>query len=860
MPMTPPDEQEMTPDPDSVAPGASGSGTQVASQDGPAPHVLAALPLQPTIPGYEVYGEIARGGMGAVLSARELALDREVAIKVLLSGTDTPDNVRRFVNESMITARLPHPSIPPVFTLGELPGGSPFLVMKLIRGRTLADLLAERKDPSADLFWFVGIFEQICQAVAFAHCHQIIHRDLKPGNVMVGAFGEVQVMDWGLAKQLVRREETGPGETTDPGVSAPHLSDTGEGMALGTPAYIAPEQARGEQTDERTDVFALGGLLCALLTGKPPFEAGEVRVTLGLASIGEVSAALERLAGCQADPELVALAQRCLNPDPAGRPVDAGEVAAEVASYRTGVEERLRWAEAERAAAAARAEAEAAKGIEQGKLRLTQLMLAAAVGLLMFGVVGVVWWQDRQRTARRADEARLVGERDAERRLKTAQATDGAKAALGLAATLRRQNRFREAETALTQAAELAAGGTSGLTAEVEQATANLAFARELDEIRYRKWFWVVEIDGKGRFNETTAPPAYRAALLARGFDLANSDPAEVAERVATSGIKAELIAALDDWALYEPDRALHARLLDVARRADPGPWTDRLRDPAVRSDAARLGQLAEDADAAVLTPATLVVLAELMRHHQLDPVPLLSAGQHRGPPEFELNFHLGRRLYDLNAAAAAGFYRAANVLRPHNVTVLNNLGAALERTGDSSAALGYFIEAARLDPNFHLAHYNLGVVRYLRRDLDGAMGSFREATRLDPNDPQAHNNLGVVLTQKGELDAAIDSLREAIRLAPKKANAHANLGAAYGIKKQYREAMESAQETIRLDPLCAHGHGVLGTALWATGDIPAARRALVEAARLDPKKWEPVLSQLPAALPLAPPPRKVKR
>src|SRR5262249_15450763 len=173
---------------------------------------------------------------------------------------------------------------PPVHALGTLADGSPFLAMKLVAGQTLA---IEMK--SADRPRLLQAFVQVCQAVGFAHSRGVIHRDLKPANVMVGAFGEVQVMDWGLAKDLsspqaqdeppwprtlpasqtgAGPEQTldhrGPGEATDERTQA--------GQVMGTPAYMAPEQARGAAVDARADVFALGGILCALLTGQPPYS------------------------------------------------------------------------------------------------------------------------------------------------------------------------------------------------------------------------------------------------------------------------------------------------------------------------------------------------------------------------------------------------------------------------------------------------------------------------------------------------------------------------------------------------------------------------------------------------------------
>jgi serine/threonine protein kinase len=146
----------------------------------------------PAVPGYRVLRAIAHGGMGRVFAAHDLTLDREVALKVLLPGA----NADRFVRESKITARLPHPGIPPVHALGRLADGSPFLAMKLIAGQTLT---AELK--TADRPRLLQAFTQVCQAVGFAHSRGVVHRDLKPSNIMVGAFGEVQVMDWGLARE-----------------------------------------------------------------------------------------------------------------------------------------------------------------------------------------------------------------------------------------------------------------------------------------------------------------------------------------------------------------------------------------------------------------------------------------------------------------------------------------------------------------------------------------------------------------------------------------------------------------------------------------------------------------------------------
>ena len=343
-----------------------------ASTEKPYPAIDASSPGLPDVPGYQVVREIARGGMGRVLAARDLSLDRDVALKILLPGAKAD----RFVRESKITARLPHPGIPPVYALGTLANGSPFLAMKLIAGQTLSD---EMK--SADRPRLLQAFTQVCQAVGFAHCKGIIHRDLKPANVMIGASpGEVQVMDWGLAKDLASRERERPDEHAPVANGSPLDTDqTQAGSVMGTPAYMAPEQARGKAADARSDVFALGGILCAILTGQPPFVGKSTLEVLRRASAGDLVETNARLDRCEADAELLTLCRRCLSPSPHNRPTDAQVVAGELNAYLNGVQERLQMAERERAVTVAR------KAIE-GRRRRKILVIAAGLFVLALAV------------------------------------------------------------------------------------------------------------------------------------------------------------------------------------------------------------------------------------------------------------------------------------------------------------------------------------------------------------------------------------------------------------------------------------------------------------------------------------------
>jgi serine/threonine protein kinase len=291
---------------------------------------------------YEIEGEIDRGGMGLILRGRDPSLGRELAFKVIRGSLkDRPAAVQRFVAEAQITGQLQHPGIPPVHELGRCQDGRPYFSMKLIKGHTLEKLLGERSSPTQDLPRFLKIFEQICQTVAYAHSRGVVHRDLKPLNIMVGAFGELQIMDWGLASRLHHEttsshdaaaaawpdgQGAGPADQTsdspaDNSVSfdsdnADQFRLTQQGQPVGTFPYVPPEQARGEveHMDERCDVFGLGAILCEILTGSPPYTGTSSKEIVEKARTGDVGQALKRLDECGADAQLTTLARLCLAP------------------------------------------------------------------------------------------------------------------------------------------------------------------------------------------------------------------------------------------------------------------------------------------------------------------------------------------------------------------------------------------------------------------------------------------------------------------------------------------------------------------------------------------------------------------
>jgi serine/threonine protein kinase len=259
--------------------------------------------LEPAGNRYEVREPIGQGGMGTVYRAWDRTLGREVALKVLRADVSSEDATVRLEREARILARLEHPGIVPVHEVGTLPDGRVYYIMKLVRGQRLHDL--GRTASRADM---LRAFVRVCETVGFAHARGVVHRDLKPSNIMVGGFGEVLVLDWGIAR--VRGTPDGKGDRVEPAaVPDRDGAETGPGIVLGTPGFMAPEQARGDasQTDERTDVYALGAILRAVV-----------------GSGGATGPAPRPLA---------AIWDRAMAPDPGARYASAAELAAEVTRF-----------------------------------------------------------------------------------------------------------------------------------------------------------------------------------------------------------------------------------------------------------------------------------------------------------------------------------------------------------------------------------------------------------------------------------------------------------------------------------------------------------------------------------------------
>jgi tetratricopeptide (TPR) repeat protein/tRNA A-37 threonylcarbamoyl transferase component Bud32 len=813
---------------------------------------------------YELLGEIAHGGMGVVYRATDTVLRREVAVKVLQQRlAPTALASRRFIDEARISGQLQHPGIPAIHDLGTLADGRPFLVMKLIKGRTLAELLKERGPDSPN---FLAVFEQVCHAVGYAHAHGVIHRDLKPANVMVGAHGEVQVMDWGLAKVLASgQRERSP---SDPNATTSTLTEiesqredsdaTQTGSVLGTRAYMPPEQAIGaiDQLDARSDVFGLGAVLCAILTGKPPYVGTDTEAVRQQAARGQLGDAQARLAACGAEPELVALCQRCLSVEKTDRPANAGEIAQAVAVLRAAAEARARQAEMEQA----RAEAEAR---EQRKRRVVQLALAVVLVLLLAGGGTVAWYVDQQGTQQRLE----AEDRDRVEKARQQRNDEALVDLLGRCADALQKNDAAGADAALKQAERrLREGGGEGLRARAERCKAELAVLRELDAIDTFRWTPL-----KIHLPDGNALAArWQAALAGAGLAPGQAPAAQMAARVAESSLRERLLAVLDLWLLF--DAAAPVR--GVLSAADPDPYREGMRAAVAARDTKRLAELAGRPEALAQPPWFAAVLGQNRAVPVEQRRAVLQAALRPRPGDLALLMALGDS-YPINQRAGADerarWLQAAVTAHPLSGVAHDCLGIALLDQGDVTGAISAFQESLRLDPKDSFTHNNLGNALCIKGDLDGAIKACKEALRLDPKNYLAFNNLGIALRGKGKWDEAISAYQEALHIHPEYAPAHYNLGnalfdkgdqkgaiSAYKdalrhdanfvpatyrlatvlrIQGELDEAIKVYRDALRLDPKNALGHNDLGVALHAKGEVEEAVRAFRESIRLDPQR-----------------------
>jgi tetratricopeptide (TPR) repeat protein len=745
----------------------------------PAPAASAQLPA--AAGRYSLGEEIARGGMGAVYLATDTVLDREVAVKVLQEKYAFDSGAgRRFAAEARITAQLQHPNIPAVHDLGTLPDGRQFLAMKLIKGQTLDHLLRQRGDPAVDRGRFVAVFEQVCQAVAYAHAHDVIHRDLKPQNVMVGAFGEVQVMDWGLAKVLgaPHEEQTDPAATVAPtGVVSLRESDeayTHAGSVLGTPSYMPPEQAAGAVglIDRRSDVFGLGAVLAVVLSGRPPFVAHTAESTRARAALGDVGDCFARLDRCGADPDLVGLCKRCLAPRPEDRPADAGEVAAAVAGLRAAADERARRAELERVRLEGEQATALARSAERRKRRRLVIGAAAVLALAAVGGLTAVLAVQRQANAVQRQANVELEAKNAELAEHQAEAEARFEMAQKAIATL---------HTGVSEEILLKNPEFKELRTKVLKEAAS--FYSNLEKLLAGK------TDPKSR------------KLLADGYFQLGELTEKIGDQKEALAVQRKALALRRELAAT-PGADAETRL-DVARSLRT--LARLLRRAGDTAGALLAYQEQRDLAAALETEApTDAVRAQLAAGHNGIGGVLHDTGRPaEALKEFQKTLAIRRQLADANPAVTELQKDLAQC--HHNIGIeLTHVGKPAEALQENEKGLAILQKLAEANPAVTEFQFNLAV---------------------------SHNNIGWVLSQTGKLAEALKQIEKARAIMQKLADAnpaitefqfhlaatHRDIGRLYAREKRFTEAFAALDRCLAIDQKLADAHP---TITWYTSDL----------------------------------------
>lgn len=759
---------------------------------------------------YRLHGEVSRGGMGVVLRGEDNEFGRPVAIKVMRRELlDSPYLVHRFVEEARINGRLQHPGIVPVYDMGLRADELPYFSMKLIEGRTLAELLDER--PSA--IELLGIFEQICQAIAYAHHRGVVHRDLKPSNVMVGAFGEVHVLDWGVAKVLDRPDAEGNAEQMHRMAGEANLVDREDlrsqsGSVIGTLPYMPPEQARGDidAIGPPADVFALGAVLCQLLTGRPAY-VGSASELYQSAREGNLASAFEALAASDADAELVALVTRCLHVDPAKRPADGSVVAGCVGDYLRSLEQRRRQAEIETA------EARVMVAQERRARRLT-LALGTVVGaVLLVGGLGITWWNGQQ-LERQARVATAVAASldDASRSL----AEKRYEQALWSATAAQDQLQSEDATVALRERCQPRMDGIAG---EARLALDNARLLLEIESIR------MPERGSPGAANYlptdwVAVDAAYGERFIAIGVDLDEGTEQQAAERMARRNATEELAPILDEWSVlrvWAGREEASQRLLRIANLVDQDERRRELRNAIRSGDTDTLMRYATGADVGEQSSSTLSLLSHALQYgkQRETSIAVLRVGCRRYRSNFSMHMNLARTLMlhgDGYAEEATRHYLAASALRPDNLEAKHELGRTLHMfLGENEQAIEIFRDALAQEPDDAHLTYHLGyALAKLGRDAE-AIQVFQRALQLDPKDSGSLNSLGVIYAKQRERKKAIDAYRAAVDAEPGSLAPILNLGLELMGSGQFEEAIAVFQRALEVDPACADAYSSLG-------------------------------------------------
>ena len=743
---------------------------------------VRGTPPPPRIRGYQNLEYVAAGGMGRVYKARHVALDRNVAVKILLEELAAePELVERFLEEAQVAAQLDHPSIVHVHEVGKADDGRPYFSMQFVKGATLAQLL-KAPPPDQDLARLLGYFEQICQGVAYAHAKGAVHRDLKPSNVMVRAFRHVTVMDWGLSKVLRRDAPTIPQPPEASSVvrvrpRAPRAASQ-PGGAVGTYAYMPPEQALGRQelVGPRSDVFSLGAILYQILTGSPPYSgrtADEVRVLAENAALGDAYAKL----ASYPDQALATIARKCLEKHPNDRYQTVTQLAEALEDYQRGIRRRLEAEQVERA----RAQAQIQQERKTRRWQVALVALAASFALILVGGAGIgAWaWEARKHAHRQkidADVPRLDLLQEETQRLTEQGQYDKADAAAKEALSLldKLESLADTAQlgiadrTALRNRRDKIAANRSSSDALAREARREAALQKSLEAADLEAGFRLTGL----RLDTSTAPRLYEQAFQTYGMNLTDLDTAAKL-RALPKPVREQILASFDQWGLLSLDKT--RVLFALANRVDDDTWSQAVRAAWSERDFPALRTLAEAADTEKSIAGLLLLSRLLDASNEVNlAIAVLLRAQPLHADHFWVNLELANLLIRAGGGRqreAIGYFRAVLARSPRSAVAWNNLGQSFLLQFQAAEADEALTRALQEQPSCLPAWIGRVLIALVMQfDLGKARSVMNEVPDQFRNEPALLALDGLLLTVGDDTEGrkkGFEQLMRAARQAP---------------------------------------------------------------------------------------------